>query len=359
MRTHSTPESAVRGEITKLAIVECFVAVALYLSIGVVRGTFHHFALAVAIAPLMLFRTDTSAEWGLKIYGQALAHMDHLPRPLDFLSMLVLGPIVGVAIRVVATLYWAVRTPVQTLKAMPQNWVRQSLCTDLLHPPEILPLEALLGDATKVPTFKALVELLREEERGWKIALPFIMMSPFLIVGYVPSIVYRVSFKATSLAYAPFVWIAHATITTPLSFTVRLERITKGELEKVRRALAWLIVSMLAMKIGLVLGWIDLSYIVSKLPSERLMEIVVVPSGWPSWQITSGADALLTFFLLFFADAALARRTESAAWREDTVLRIVSLTSFLRGTFGLMTMSRLCYLSITKVVPASVQLFFA
>lgn len=58
MRTYSTPQSALNGEITKLAIIECVVSVAIYVSIGMYFGTFRYLAVAVVFAPLMLFRTE-------------------------------------------------------------------------------------------------------------------------------------------------------------------------------------------------------------------------------------------------------------------------------------------------------------
>ena len=65
MRFHSTPESALNLEITKLAIIETLVSVGLYVGIGIYFGTFRYLALAILIAPLMLFRTKISTEWGL------------------------------------------------------------------------------------------------------------------------------------------------------------------------------------------------------------------------------------------------------------------------------------------------------
>jgi hypothetical protein len=66
MRFNSTPESALNMEITKLAIIETVAAIALYIGIGAYFGTFRY--LAVTVAPLLLFRTEKSAEWGFKVY---------------------------------------------------------------------------------------------------------------------------------------------------------------------------------------------------------------------------------------------------------------------------------------------------
>ena len=70
MRFHSTPQSALHLEITKLAIIETLVSVGLYVGIGIYLGTFRYLALAILVAPLMLLRTDMSSEWGLKVYDR-------------------------------------------------------------------------------------------------------------------------------------------------------------------------------------------------------------------------------------------------------------------------------------------------
>jgi hypothetical protein len=360
MRSYSTPQSALDGEITKLAIAECVAAVALYVGIGVYFGTFRYLALAVVFAPLMLFRTEFSAEWGFTVYKRYVDFIDRQPGDWDLIG-LVLAPMGGTAIRIGATLYWAIRRPLQTLKDVPQNWMRQSFCTDFAHPPEIVPLEILKGGENNIVTFARVLEALREWEREGEgvvvqiaagLLFAFFLL-PFVLIGWLPSLIYRVSFKATALVYTPFIWVAHATLRNPLSVKARLERITKGELEKVRRGLSWIILATLVAKVALVFSWVDRGYIESKFPSQKFVASFVILDGWPWWQITLGADALLTFLLFFFADAALARLDGQQAWREATVLQTVSTVSFLRAAFSLVTISHFFHIALVSVAPQS------
>jgi hypothetical protein len=361
MRSYSTHQSILNEEFTKLAIVECVASVAIYLGLGVYLGTFKYLAVAVAVAPLMLFRTQVSAEWGLKVYQKfyySLTKLVGLPslRDLTLLTvplMFILIPVVGTSIRIVATVYWAARRPFQTVKDMPQNWLRQSFCTDLAYPPEIVPLESLPDSGVLTPA-KAL-DLIRSRPRIVSQAAQLFFVSPVIILGWLPSILYRVSFKATALAYAPFVWVAHATTRNTLSIKVRLERITKGELEKVRRKLSWIVLITLTAKAALVFSWVDRSYIASKFPSDRFVASFVILDGWPWWQITLGADGLLSFFLLFFADAALARLDGQQSWRDDTMLKTVSAVSFLRAALSVVTISYFFYIALVAAVPDSVR----
>jgi hypothetical protein len=248
MRTYSTPQSALNQEITKLAIIECIASTAVYVGIAVYLGTFRYLAAAVIFAPLMLFRTEVSANWGLKVYERCNEILDknkllhRLPEPYNVAVMLLIIALLGTAIRIIATVYWLFRRPLQTLRDTPQNWLRQSLCTDFAHPPEVVPLEAAKGSES-VPTFKALLEESRLAGNAREHVLTIVVFGPFIFVGWFPSVIYRVSFKDTAIAYTPFIWAAHATLRNPLLLKARLERITKGELEKVRRGFSWIILT--------------------------------------------------------------------------------------------------------------------
>lgn len=353
MRSYSTPQSAINLEITKLAIIECVASAALYVAIGVYLGTFRYLAVAVLFAPLMLFRTKVSSDWAIKRFRQSLDSLESLPYPLMMLALFMFVPLIGGMIRVFATIYWVVRRPLQTLLDTPQNWLRQSFCTDLAHPPEIVPGEAVIDRLDYVPTFEYFLVGVRST-KGVGTAGFIVGSLPLLIFGWIPAIIYRVSFKATAVAYAPFVWVAHATLRNPLSVKMRLERITKGELEKVRRGLSWIIVTTLVAKIALIFNWIDNGYFESKFPSQRFVASFVIPGSWPWWQITLGTDALLTFFLLFFADAALSRLDGQQPWRDEVVLKTVSTVSFVRAALSIVTMSHFFYTALVAVAPNSV-----
>ena len=355
MRSLSTSQSILDHEFTRLAIIECVASVAIYIGLGVYLGTFKYLAIAVASAPFMLLRTQVSAEWGLQVYKRfyvLLLKLRILP-PLLFVPVFyTLLPVGGTAIRIIGTVYWAVRSPFQTIKQMPQNWLRQSFCIDLAHPPEIVPLES--SPNSEVFTFAQLLELIRSRPRiVSRIAQVFLSL-PALLLGWLPAILYRISFKATLLAYAPFVWVAHTTTSNILSVKLRLTRITKGELEGVRRKLSWAILTTLGVKFAFLYGWIDKGYIASKFPSERFATMFIL-DGWPWWQITLATDAVMSFFLLFFADAALARLEGPAPWREERVLKTVSVVSFLRSGLSIITISYFFYVALIATAGGSMR----
>jgi hypothetical protein len=354
MRTFSTPQSALNLEITKLAIVECVVAILVYVGAGIYLGSFKYLAVAVVFAPLMLFRTDASANWGLRAYSQIMAHPNRTESIGALLIFIFLGPLIGVAIRTVATVGWAVYSPLYTFKEMPKNWLRQTICTDVAHVPEIVPLEALESPDSDVPTFMEYVEIIRKNKGLFNVF--FIVASlPFVLVGWLPALVYRISFKATSLVYAPLIWVTHLTLENPLPLKARLERITKGELEKVRRGLSWLVLGSLIVKLAFLLALVDRTYLESKFPSARIATTFVIPDHWPWWQITLTIDALLTFVLFFFADAAITRIETQQTWSDNFVLNIVTSASFLRAVLSIVTISYFFYVALLAAFPSVIS----
>lgn len=350
MRAYSTPQSALDQEITKLAIAECIASVGIYISIGLYFGTFKYLALAVVLAPLTLFRTERSVEWALSRYKQSLEAIGRMPEPFDVVTPYFVGPVIGSVIRIVSTIYWAVRTPLQTLKDTPQNWLRQSLCTDFAYPPEIVPQEALSKDKV-IFKFSDFLEVIRDDPNIvlWITVAGYIL--PFFIIGWVSSVLYRISFKATAIVYMPLIWVVHATLKNPLTVKARLKRIKEGEIEKVRRGISWIVFVTLTAKLALAFTWINKSYLESMFPSQQLITNFVVLDSWPWWQITLGLDAAATFFLLYFADAALARIEDKRAWKENLVQNTVSTISFMRAALSVTTIAGLFYLALGIAAP--------
>jgi hypothetical protein len=374
MLFRSTPKSAENLEITKLAIIEMVLSIAIYVCLGLYLGTFKYLALAVVFAPLMLFRTKESAEWGLEVYNKL---KDILANTLNeyesganttvglILNFTLLGLLLtasalgGIAIRITATIYWGIRRPLLTLKEAPRNWLRQSLCTDFFHPPEIVPLEALASPDRYSPfNFPSVIRLFQEEGEVVMKLLISLIFSPLIIIGYLPPLIYRVTFKATSIAYLPLIWVFQTTISSALSVKIRLERFTKGELEKARRVVSYVISAVLLGKLFFVYGWLERSRYEDKFPSNRFIESVVIPYGWPWWQITLGVEAALTFFLFIFADAALARIEPQQVWREGIVLDTLSMTSLLRASLSIVTISYFFYVALKIAAPGLVSRLF-
>src|SRR5664280_2907009 len=95
-------------------------------------------AVAVCLAPLTLFRTDASVRWGITKYKQISYFGEKLSSFWGMFFIACVVALAGVLIRVTSMLLWAIRSPLDTLRSVPQNWLRQSFCTDLFYPVEFV-----------------------------------------------------------------------------------------------------------------------------------------------------------------------------------------------------------------------------
>jgi len=347
MRIHSTTESVKAGEFTWLAIAECALSTALYLAIAHHLHTFHYYALAIALAPLALLRTDAAAEWALQRYqntngmGQRLLNQwgyYDKRHPVFFVPSMVFVYSVtiawGLVYRIVSVTYWFFRQPIEAIRKMPSNWLRQALCVDLYAPPEIVPGEDAYkleweitdysGRTRNVPlgasiiTFRRVflgaedpavewqekelgLKLTAEDPRDWRLVM---LRSAFILLLFFPAylvpLLYRISLKATCLVYAPFVWVAGATAGSADTLKVRLERIVKGEFEKSRRGFAKLVLFIAVVKFALNFGWIGSTEAAHEvlIGSEKLVDKFLEPKSWPWWHIALVCSGLLTPFSL-------------------------------------------------------------
>lgn len=126
-------------------------------------------------------------------------------------------------------------------------------------------------------------------------------------------------------------------------------------LEKTRRLVSWTILAAVVAKLALVFGWIDLSYFVSKFPSSRIAHSLVIVDRWPWWQFSLTIDAVVTFFLFFFADAAITRIDDQHTWSDSFVLNTVTSASFLRAVLSIVTITYFFYVALLAAFPSVVS----
>jgi hypothetical protein len=350
MRLYSTPESAHKGEVTKLAIVETFLAVAVYVWICTVQGSWRSLATIVLIAPLMLFRTAAASALGMVWYKRWFDTFDDSSGG-TVLAQYVVTPLVGIGIRVISTIVAVLKDPIAALRQAPDNWVRQTLCVDFVHPPEIVPGEASDPEGDDIPKFADVAEaVVSPYESAFSRSVVVTFSIPFLLIGWIPAFAYRLSFKATAFVYGPFIWIADATAGSRLPLAKRLEAIKDGQLESVRRGFSWLVFGLLATKAAFLWGLVSVASLRAKFETARAIRLLDL-DGWPWWQILAGTDAILTFGLLFFADGAIRRADTPQAWSEEAVRNTISFTTFVRATLALIAIAHFFTVVLRVLVP--------
>lgn len=208
MRNYSTKESIAAGEVSRLACVESVVAVGIALWLAFWFHSFSHYKVAVCLAPLLLLRTERSTELALRWFERGLNRIQPLGGSewRETVAVVICAPAALLLAKFASVAWTAGRHPIYTLGALPANWNRVILSTDLAQPPELVPggdqhpVRKSLSFADE--TFNHWLEVLRSE-RGWERMRT--LTSGVLV--FLPSILYRFSLKSTCPVYLPLLFV--------------------------------------------------------------------------------------------------------------------------------------------------------
>ena len=373
---YSTSESAEQGEISALAIVETLVAMSLTIWIAVRYQTVVHVAISGCIAPFLLLRTQASTKlalsWfeesgigdrvfmsamrlfqrlgGLKEQNSLLKNFRWtLTIPIHTPSFLACVASLQVA-RVAATVFAMVSEPTTALRAVAANWRRVALATDVCCSPEVLPgieTNACSG-ILSVLRFRVWMKSTRED-LNWKKPVSFFRCCVFspgaFALFYLPSILYRLSLKSTSLLYMPFMFVIRSHIGEDLSAKERIHDIKFGATEQLQWHYAVIVV--IANSAALLALFANIAVLNNAIESGGPMIALLCDLFLPTngqqltlkaWHIARFANAAIVIGLLLYADKA-ERRLDSGRWTENEVtttfeiVRQVQLVLALYTTF--------------------------
>lgn len=326
-----------------LAIFETLVAVTAYVLIAFKLGT-AHLSLAVFLAPLLLLRTPESTAlalgwWsrvaevlesasfgrfmaigfavnGLVVLPITLLCLQAFPAhtPVILVSSLLIAhssltSIPTLLLRIAATSVTVFRHPVAACRAIPDNWKRIVLCTDLTVAPEVLP-----GASTASPEPPAAHLLL--PERGLRnVQKAYGPLGPIAVVinalpGFALSyiaLMYRWSIKGTALWLFPLAfYTADAPATTPEHFTRSAlnQLLVKASYAILAIAAGLALSNFLGTDFGL-LAWYDV-HLAGPDASQRVLALFPA-RGISTWQILTLLFAITTTALSLYADRLVQR----------------------------------------------------
>lgn len=242
MNLHSTEETAKDGKPSVLAMFETLLAVGFSLWLGCTYGTWWHVFVSCAIAPLMLLRTDASCRLGIACYFRSakllermfnaliplMRPMSYLPRSIQLvtaLPVLVAAPIfvcvymllAVLASRAFATVRYFFTDFAGQIAAIPTNFWRLTIATDIYTSPELMPIPSKLDvheenycnfEAYRFPWLlrQGLFEKIRE--RGLIIncllrPLGYLLVTTTVMVCFA----YRMSVKTSAVVWLPLLWV--------------------------------------------------------------------------------------------------------------------------------------------------------
>jgi hypothetical protein len=360
MRLYSTPQSALAGEVTILAIVETLVATAFSIWLVVHRGTLTHVVVATCIAPLSLLRTKDSTALTYYYARRMDAFWGRFPFtrfPLvDFFFIVISLPVMPLLLRPIPIAITAIRRPLHSIRSIPQNWSRIVLATDLHHPPELLPESETTPplDTLGLYQFSNIINItdVPREVR----TLMFITA----ILVFLPGFVYRYALKSTAIVYLPILWILHDSLVDTAVFKHKLEDIADSPLEKLKRwysgfVIVFLLVIPPMIYLTVNQWWQGLSnwlrhanpavvaFLSAFLPST--------PSGLhlEAWHVARAFNAILTLVLFQWAYSKLRQIERGRLLKPDTSVAVLNVWLLIRGLLTLYIIGCTLYILIVAV----------
>lgn len=349
----STVSSTDEGVVSILAAIELLAMVALSLWIVAYYETWTHVMIGAAFAPLLLLRTDDSTRYGLVWFIRWVDETD------DYLlekwgDNSIFGNVAIVLIaapvaRIGATVLAAVKNPRRSLASIPTNWWRAAMCTDLMHPPELVPG---IENYNKTPTWmrngfifsesKAAVfnDLKKRKDVGGNIFAMFLIGPLFLLAWAL-----RWTLKATAIIWLPLLWIIPKA-TGNLPIRARLAFINRTSWGRFVTLLSFGSLGLFILKIAYYTGIQEINEWWDKCSISTVLNPLVQPTIIPLWQMIGAINAALAISLYFFSSERLvaleygAVPDEGMKWTE----LILRTGAFLRAIFSLYTISCLAYI---------------
>jgi len=344
MRLISNNGSVARGEVSLLAITETCLAVALTFYLSAHFNTLRWLATATCLAPILLLRTGKSVELGVSIF-------DRLMRPIRDLSLRAMnglaGPIIigrenhiptavahthrlfgygtvlplwavslfaALVARVTATIWASITHPLTAFKAIPDNWARITLTTDICTPLEIVPGHPISGQASLQDQEPMFLDQPSGDTpaTGTALFMPSLLLPSVVIrlLTYtlaVPALFYRWSLKATSIVYSPLFFLARSTFHEGTDFPTELKLICRGDFHRILEVYSRVSIALFILKFILMQIWQGFVDWWQIHPLSQFLALYVVPEEIPIWHLVHLLNSVLVVVFMFVARRALLR----------------------------------------------------
>lgn len=353
MRLYSTTESVKRGEVSVLAIAETLAAVTLVFYLSAHFNTLKWLAFAMCLAPLLLLRTEESTRLSIKWYdgiydspSEVVFGLDKLDRwqqahkidvrlwqvfyrlahVLHVIAIVPLGLVAPPIIRSAATFIGLMKTPSGAVQAIPKNWARVTLATDSAIAPELIPDHPS-------DLFRLWMEPPSEE--SWVKNAPAAAVM-FLLL-FLPSLLYRWSLKATSIIYAPLVFVLHSTFRHVADLRTKLELIKRSDLTRISTVYALIFITAFLLKLVCMMNLPGFADWWNAHPMSQFAALYVAPAEIPMWQLASLTNCVLALAVMGGVRQALLRIELGTPWPEGVLRHALGFTTGVRWLLSLYT----------------------
>jgi hypothetical protein len=334
VRIWSTPASAARGQLSLAAVIESFLSASTVILLAIRFGITRPLVFSVWVSPFLLLRTPASVRNGL-IW---LVRWYYISKRFPISSRTLIFCLGAIPIRIITTTKAFLASPLKSLENVPQNWFQLTFCTDIAHPPELVG-----GIETAEPQLAFDLELTRFRPTSTvnPIGRPNLEWTFYgarlvlFYIAYLPAIIWRLSFKASTLIYLPFVYMAHRASRPAQDFVQQLHDIKGLEIERLRRVLAWIVVvfqTILPLTIGAELKHLEAG--INSVFARNLIEYYFVVDEIKAWHGARFIIAAITLGIYYLADLLLHRPSHFPD-PQQTKRRLLNLILAVRALLSL------------------------
>lgn len=369
MRLLSNEESAKNGEPSLLAIAETTIAVAVSFGIGLMYGSWWHVFIGSCIAPLLLLRTDKSARLGIELYGKSTdalvtsfqasikwiakltAASLWIQLPISFVLLFSI-PIFVVswlliavfASKVNATITALVHDVPEPIVAIPRNFWRLTIATDLFVSPVLMPLpDALFPDEENYRNFAAyrfpqMVQHHFFDQQTGKVLRAVNLIKPLIYLGVALAVgvcfAFRFSVKATAIVWFPLLWALKPFRKDGRSWETQLRIHWDQKGPQVVAILSAISLTLFGLKYVLWAVRFKFSELIKTakhVPGlSEWLHAIIRPEAIPIWHIAVAANSLLGLYFCFRVASWIVEYDHLSGPSETHVNRVVGITFFFR-----------------------------
>ncbi len=361
MRLHSTAESVENREISLLAIVETIIASSIAIYLSVKFNSFKWIAWSACIAPFLLLRTEESTNYGIDLFDKRVdwirSKMFKSLYRIDFswrmwfnvlygLSIAFYFAIMPILVRFLSFIVAIWRHPLKSFSSIPENWIRATMSIDVCVPPEVVPGYEVQGPDDKMK-FRHLRDLSLWEKGDYSVLklLEAAVVIPTLILLFVPPLLYRWSMKATSIVYAPLLWIVRSSRGIA-DIPDSLKLIRKSDLMRIAVCYSTLVIIGFVLKLLLMMKWGNFVAWWNTTPLTEFLAIYVMPAEIPIWQLAAFINAFCAIGIFIYAKEASLRMDTGDPWSTKTVEAILRYSGLVRCALSLYMIVCTGYLTV-------------
>jgi hypothetical protein len=290
-----------------------------------------------------------------------------------------------VIVRFLSIAYSFIRYPIVSIGEIPSNWFRLVLTVDIFYPPEMFPFfeaEAIQGFIYKSAPFQGLINFqglvkwkpffnsLRENLSNFRsddedytknsVLIAYILIA---LLIYLPSLLYRISIKSTSIIYLPLIYIAGNKISQNANIRIVLTDILQSKFERIKIMFAH-VMAFFTIFIPVIIfiykqqiaKWLSESYLLSYiLPMEKIFAYLFPIHEINSWHLARSCNVLITLSMFYYADKIRVRLDAGDHSMDERALFLLTSGRRLRTVLSLWTIFCGLYL-VYSTVDGGIQL---